>query len=489
MLFDISKVSNVPQALKDIPRWVSWKAIPNPDGSIRKVPVNPHTGANGSSTDRKTWGTFTEALGFVAASDGERGLGFVFSNDDTIFGLDIDACVTADGLSEAAQRYLDQFAGTYAEYSPSGTGVHLYGYGPTGKGINRASGELYGAGRFFTVTGDTLSNAPHTLAEFSSELMGWLESQLTGVQNRTQGTESSATYQDIDLDESDESPLLGSKLMELSDKYPPFYAVWQRRGKKYDSPSEEEMSIARYAYSAGWHDQEIYKLMRDWRIQHSLPAKHIGAYKLTLFTLHQEPSQVQCTADVVEIDEARRILAEYFPLPIHRLICLGSVNGHYRAIVGQDITLRLGPYEELEKQSVWRKVIFQHAGQALNKITAKKWMSILAAFAAITETEDIPDTAQQAETEQWIEDFTGSILRGGLTYEVFRRDDSFIADGVPHIRLASLLAHVNRTYGNRASRVDMAERLRVLGWRDVSVTCISPDGTEGVKTYWCPSTT
>ncbi len=486
MLFDLAHMSNIPQELQDIERWVCWKSISNEDGTVRKIPVNPHTRANASSTDRNTWGTFAQAIGTIATSQGALGLGFVFSSEDTIFGLDIDHCIIDGELNEKANALLTELSGTYAELSPSGTGVHLYGYGPTGKGINaRGRGELYGQGRFFTVTGQVLSNRPLTLSEFSPELMAWLVQELSGVQGSTpHAGADTGNYQDIELNEDDESEPSMEKILEISDKCPNFYGVWKRKGKQYESPSEEEMVLGRYAVIAGWQDQDIYQLLRAWRQEHNLPAKHIGAYQLTLFNLRAEPAQQQSTSGAVSKDTAREILAEFFPLPIHALFCLGTMSGNYRAIVGDNKTLRLGPYEELEKQSVWRKVIFQQAGQAMAKINAKRWQSILAAFAAITEVEDVPDMTQTAETEQWLEDFIGNLTRGKLTYEIFRRDETFSENGVTHIRLSEMLAHVNRTYGNKATRADLAERLRVLGWRDTSITCVSPDGAQGVKTYW-----
>ncbi len=484
MLFDLRNMSTIPQELQDIDRWVCWKAVSNEDGTLRKIPVNPHTRVNASSTDRNTWGTFAQAIGAIATSQGTLGLGFVFSSEDTIFGLDIDHCIVNGELSEKASALLAELSGTYAELSPSGTGVHLYGYGPTGKGINsRGRGELYGQGRFFTVTGQVLSNRPFTLSEFSPELMGWLVQELSGVPSPT-SHEDKGNYQDVELDESDDSEPSMERILDISDKCPNFYSIWKRKGKQYDSPSEEEMVLGRYAVNAGWENQDIYQLLRAWRRMHHLPAKHIGAYQLTLFNLRAEPAQQQSTSGAVNKDAAKEILAEFFPLPIHHLFCLGTMNGNYRAIVGDNKTLRLGPYEELEKQSVWRKVIFQQAGQAMDKINSKKWKMILAAFAAITETEDVPDMTQQAETEQWLEDFTGNITRGKLTYEIFRRDDTFSDAGITYIRLSEMLAHVNRTYGNKATRADLAERLRVLGWRDTSITCVSPDGVEGAKTYW-----
>lgn len=73
-------------------RWVCWRSIPNPDPTKKpkKVPINPHDGAWGSSTDSATWGTFTEAAGWYLRHD-VSGLGVVLG--DGWAGVDLDDCV------------------------------------------------------------------------------------------------------------------------------------------------------------------------------------------------------------------------------------------------------------------------------------------------------------------------------------------------------------------------------------------------------------
>jgi putative DNA primase/helicase len=119
----------IPAELRERPQWVSWKYL-NRDGKPTKVPINPRTGRNGSSTDSATWGTFDEATAAV-----ERfklcGIGFVFSADDPYLGIDLDACRNpATGeLTPWADRIVNKIPG-YWEVSPSGYGI---------KGIVRAT--------------------------------------------------------------------------------------------------------------------------------------------------------------------------------------------------------------------------------------------------------------------------------------------------------------------------------------------------------------
>src|SRR5262249_12082499 len=54
-------VSGIPAELWERDQWVAWRSTRR-DGKWTKVPVNPATGKNASSTDRETWGTFAAAL-------------------------------------------------------------------------------------------------------------------------------------------------------------------------------------------------------------------------------------------------------------------------------------------------------------------------------------------------------------------------------------------------------------------------------------------
>jgi primase-polymerase (primpol)-like protein len=89
------------------------------------------------------------------------GLGFVL-NGDGIVCIDLDHCF--DGVpSVQAQAVLDLFPDTYVEVSPSGTGLHIWGFAPLLKGrrftLNGLSVEVYPSGRYMTVTGNAVNSS------------------------------------------------------------------------------------------------------------------------------------------------------------------------------------------------------------------------------------------------------------------------------------------------------------------------------------------
>src|SRR5208337_1190468 len=177
--------ANVPRELKKHPRWVVWKYVDRlkPNGELKwtKMPIqsrNPYKPA--SATDPSTWSTFDESRATQQSSSGQvDGIGFVLGRipdtDVTISGVDVDACIDAQGrIADWAKPYLDSLA-SYSEVSPSGRGVKVFLVGSwcggcsyetlTGLGYEGTGQiEIARSDRFFTVTGDLLNHSWTDLA-------------------------------------------------------------------------------------------------------------------------------------------------------------------------------------------------------------------------------------------------------------------------------------------------------------------------------------
>jgi primase-polymerase (primpol)-like protein len=89
---------------------------------------------------------------YVAAD----GLGFVLNNDGIVC-VDLDDCVVDGEPNEFAREFVSALGSTYCEFSPSGRGLHVWGYASLDKGKVLAGEnlkvEVYPAGRFITMTG------------------------------------------------------------------------------------------------------------------------------------------------------------------------------------------------------------------------------------------------------------------------------------------------------------------------------------------------
>jgi hypothetical protein len=164
---------DVPADLRDRPQWCCWGWRWKPDA---KKPENSQWGktpfrADGrglaSSTDPQTWTTFDAALAAYRANrDKLDGLFFVFTCGDPFCGGDLDSCrdrMTGELDPKAVAEV--QAWDTFAEVSPTSTGIKLVGKGtmPGGHGRKRGDYEAYSQARFWAITGHRLPDAPATV--------------------------------------------------------------------------------------------------------------------------------------------------------------------------------------------------------------------------------------------------------------------------------------------------------------------------------------
>lgn len=152
-------MNGLPDALKALASSVQWVAWDSVNG--RKVPKSAY-GGNAKSNDASTWSTFGEAAE-AARKNGYAGIGIELDNG--LVGIDLDHCMEEGKPKQWAQEIVDAI-GSYAEISPSGEGVHILALASTDKvgAVGRADHtkgiEVYNHGRYFTVTGDAISDVP-----------------------------------------------------------------------------------------------------------------------------------------------------------------------------------------------------------------------------------------------------------------------------------------------------------------------------------------
>lgn len=148
----------IPSELKELRQWVGWRR-----SSRGKMPVQAN-GEPARVNDSSTWGTFNELIESGRQLDG---VGFVLT-DSPYIGIDIDDCMDGGRLQRKAWKVVERF-GSYAELSPSGSGVHIIGRGRAvfpsrgsqdGRRIaglmGFASFEAYNSARYLTMTGRVL---------------------------------------------------------------------------------------------------------------------------------------------------------------------------------------------------------------------------------------------------------------------------------------------------------------------------------------------
>jgi hypothetical protein len=155
------------EQLKGIPHWVCYKNEVKIEGEKPvKMPKNPHSGGNASSTSQTTWGTFLDAVRAKKRYHMD-GLGWIFTEDIGIIGIDLDDCINeADRVEDWADKIVKSL-NSYTEISPSGRGLHIFVYGEIPKALGPVPGgriEMYAKGRYFTVTGNILPGSSEKIA-------------------------------------------------------------------------------------------------------------------------------------------------------------------------------------------------------------------------------------------------------------------------------------------------------------------------------------
>lgn len=188
----------IPLELRSIPRWIVWDYCDYGEAGKkpRKVPLTPGRDVGANYTDPAVWRPFDDVLE-EARRRGGLGIGFVFSEDDDLVGVDLDDAIAAGPIVQIVDEIDDPFARgralaerlkpwakeifdrfeTWAEASPSGSGVHFVGRGEriVGKSTAKISEtervERYSQLRWFTFSGDVMKPGP--VADVR-EAMAWL---------------------------------------------------------------------------------------------------------------------------------------------------------------------------------------------------------------------------------------------------------------------------------------------------------------------------
>ena len=141
-------------------RWLIWQSVPQPGKKPLKKPHYTNCTARGATDtpeDLAQLAPYHEAKEALEGKGADWGMGFALGADNRgghWQGIDFDN-VQQNGLATLANEVQG-----YVEFSPSGNGAHAIGYGRgfAVLGSNASGIEAYSAGRFFTVTENTIRN-------------------------------------------------------------------------------------------------------------------------------------------------------------------------------------------------------------------------------------------------------------------------------------------------------------------------------------------
>jgi len=196
--------SAIPQSLRDLARWICWDYMDYGDGKKpRKVPISAGGEYGTNYNDPSAWRSF-DAVMREANDRGGLGVGFVFSDEDDIVGVDLDNCYDEQQWTKPwAADVCNVFSGAFCELTPSGMGLHFIGRAPRIAGRTRielpagiGAVERYSENRWFTFTGNPICEGD--VIDISLP-MEWLERQYFPKQEPTLHSEKSFET-DVELD-------------------------------------------------------------------------------------------------------------------------------------------------------------------------------------------------------------------------------------------------------------------------------------------------
>lgn len=195
---------HIPNELKQLNQWCVYR-LDDSGKKLKKLPIDPHTGGYGKSNDESTWSDYETALNAINKYNC-HGLGFYFKAP--YYGVDIDNIEgeierykMGDIETNMAYEFIETLQ-SYAEYSVSGTGLHIICRGKLPEGSRRKGDvEMYDSGRFFVMTGNVASQYKEVIEPKESSIKRLYRKYLGTqkvIQLPTEQKESS-----VDLSESE----------------------------------------------------------------------------------------------------------------------------------------------------------------------------------------------------------------------------------------------------------------------------------------------
>ncbi|HZY25011.1 MAG TPA: hypothetical protein VFE71_04240, partial [Bacteroidales bacterium] len=255
-------VEGIPEELKALKNWLLWKYEDRTDskGNIKKTKV-PYqiSGKKADSMNPGTWGELDKVLKtYERFPDQYNGIGFIFSENSGIMGLDFDH-IRDPKSGKWDENALEEIKSlnSYAELSPSGTGAHVICIAEIpGKRRRAGPREMYETGRYFTVTGDYIEGTAQNVNQSQEAVNGlynkWFPSVNKQVANKKKSPEL-----------SDEDVLNLCRNAKNAEKFNSLYAG---NIKGFASQSEADLSLCSIMAFYTQNKEQLNKLFCESKL-------------------------------------------------------------------------------------------------------------------------------------------------------------------------------------------------------------------------------
>ena len=158
-------------------QFICCKLVPDASGGkAAKVPISARSGLNCNPHDPAHWMSYHDAA--TAAQALSCGVGFVLTEADPFFCVDVDNAWDGEKWSDTAQAVFASFPGAAFEVSLSGTGFHLFGrythaIEHSSKRVDLGV-EFYTGGRYIWLTGTNAEGScPELQLHFETFAANW----------------------------------------------------------------------------------------------------------------------------------------------------------------------------------------------------------------------------------------------------------------------------------------------------------------------------
>ncbi len=243
---------HIPDELKRRAQWVLWRWEWRTD-KWTKPPFQAN-GCYAKSTAAETWTSFDQAVAAMESGNFD-GIGIVLNGTDDLTGVDLDDCVDDTGTIQRWALDIIKQLNSYSEITPSQRGCRVFLRGtPPRNGCKKGSVEIYNQGRYLTVTGQHIPDAPHSIESRQDEISA-VHAQVFGANDAPKAatlpapSSESCNVSDAELLERARAAKNGSRFDNL------FRGHWEG-----DYPSQSEADQALCFHLAYWTRKDAARM-------------------------------------------------------------------------------------------------------------------------------------------------------------------------------------------------------------------------------------
>jgi len=291
-------VSVVPATLSARPQWLLWRFEPG-EKKPKKMPyyVNGkrRSGVQGSTEDRAALVNLDRALRVWEKQPSQfSGVGFAFLPGDGLIGIDLDGMINPEsGEITERGRGIIQACNSYTEFSPSGKGVHIIGFGETDTfKSNEVGVEVFAGRQYFTFTGKPYPDTPATINEIDAKTLKRLRATVESGKHRAADAkpstapapalegrakvESALAYVSADCGYEDWIQIGMAICSELGEGAVDVWDYWSSRAAKYPGLATIEQHWKSFKPGSGISGATLFKRAVDagWQPPRAPKAAH-----------------------------------------------------------------------------------------------------------------------------------------------------------------------------------------------------------------------